>query len=63
MPHKGRLPVEEKVRIVKDYLAGKKGLRPICRPMGIGQSTLKLWIREYETRGMNSLTPTAKERK
>lgn len=31
--------------------------------MGIGQSTLKLWIRLYETRGVDGLTPTAKERK
>lgn len=63
MPQKGRLPVEEKVRIVEDYLAGKIGLRSTCRTMGIGQSTLKLWVRLYETRGVDGLTPTAKERK
>lgn len=63
MPQKGRLPVEEKVRIVEDYLAGKIGLRSTCRTMGIGQSTLKLWIRLYETRGVDGLTPSAKERK
>lgn len=63
MPQKGRLPVEEKVRIVEDYLAGKIGLRSTCRAMGIGQTTLKLWIRLYETRGVEGLTPTAKERK
>ena len=63
MPQKGRLPVEEKVRIVEEYLAGKIGLRSTCRTMGISQSTLKLWIRLYKMRGIEGLTPTAKERK
>jgi transposase-like protein len=30
MPQKGRLPIEEKVRIVEDYLAGKIGFRSTC---------------------------------
>lgn len=63
MPQKGQLPVEEKVRIVEDYLAGKIGLRSTCRTMGVGQSTLKLWIRLYKMRGIEGLTPTAKDRK
>jgi transposase-like protein len=63
MPQKGRLPVEEKVRIVEDYLAGKIGFRSTCETKGIGQSTLKLWIRLYEMRGIAGLTPTAKGRK
>lgn len=63
MPQKGRLPVEEKVRIVEDYLAGKIGFRSTCEKMRIGQTTLKLWIRLYKTRGVDGLTPTSKERK
>jgi transposase-like protein len=63
MPQKGRLPVEEKVRIVEDYLAGKLGFRSTCKTMGIGQTTLKLWIRLYKMRGVEGLQPTAKERK
>lgn len=63
MPQEGRLPVEEKVRIVQDYLAGKIGLRSTCKTMGIGLTTLKLWLRLYKTRGIDGLIPTAKERK
>lgn len=63
MPHKGILPVDEKVRIVENYLAGKIGLRSTCRDMRIGLSTLKLWIRLYKIRGIEGLTPAAKSRK
>ena len=63
MPQKGRLAVEEKVRIVEDYLSGKTGFRSTCRATGISQTTLKLWIRLYKTRGVEGLTLTAKERK
>ncbi|PKM87570.1 MAG: hypothetical protein CVU87_09330 [Firmicutes bacterium HGW-Firmicutes-12] len=63
MPQKGRLPIEEKVRIVEDYLAGKIGFRSTHETKGIGKSTLRLWIRLYEMRGVEGLTPTAKGRK
>lgn len=63
MPQKGRLPIDEKVRIVEDYLAGKIGFRSTCKAKGIGQTTLKIWIRLYKMRGVEGLQPTAKERK
>lgn len=63
MPQKGRLPIDEKVKIVEDYLAGRIGFRSTCKTMGIGQTTLKLWLRLYKMRGVEGLTPTATERK
>ena len=63
MPQKGRLAIEEKVRIVEDYLAGKIGFRKTCEEKGIGQTTLKIWIRLYKTRGVEGLTPTSTARK
>lgn len=63
MPQKGKLPTEEKVRIVEDYLAGIIGYRSTCKSIGIGRTTLKLWIRLYETRGAEGLQPATKERK
>ena len=63
MPQKGRLPLDEKIKIVEDYLAGRIGFRSTCKAKGIGQTTLKMWIRLYKIRGIAGLQPTATERK
>ncbi len=63
MPQKGRLPVERKIKIVEDYLAGKEGISSICETTGISQTILRQWVRLYETRGIEGLVPTAKDRK
>jgi transposase len=63
MPQKGRLPIDEKIQIVEDYLAGRIGFRSTCKAKGIGQTTLKLWIRLYKVRGVEGLRPTSTERK
>ena len=62
MPQKGRLPVEQKSKIVEDYLTGKIGMRSTCRTLGIGMETMKIWIRLYKTRGPEGLIPTSKSR-
>lgn len=63
MPQKGRLPIDEKIKIVEDYLSGRIGFRSTCRTKGIGQTTLKMWIRLYKMRGVAGLQPTATKRK
>lgn len=59
MPQKGRLPNEQKIQIVEDYLAGKIGMRSTCRTLGIGLETMKVWIRLYKTRGQEGLIPVS----
>ena len=63
MPQKGRLPVEEKVRIVEAYLSGQIGKIELQTQCGITAQTLYDWIRLYKTRGIDGLAPATRTRK
>ena len=63
MPHKGRLPAAEKVKVVEDYLNGRLGMRATLERYGIGQTTLYDWVRLYKTRGSAGLVPATQNRK
>jgi len=40
-----------KIKLVKEYLAGRGGYNSIAEKYGIGHSTLWKWIRQYESMG------------
>jgi transposase-like protein len=63
MPHRGRLTVEEKVRIVEAYKTGKLGATAIHMQDGIGWTTLRSWVQRYELRGAIGLAETSRNRK
>ena len=63
MPNKGRLPAEEKVKIVESYLTGNMGADSIQARYGIGWTTLRDWIRLYKVRGAEGLIPATHTRK
>ena len=63
MAQKGRLPAEEKIRLIKSYLAGTMGMREIGRENGIDRSTLAQWVRRYKGRGSAGLIPSTHNRK
>lgn len=63
MPHKGRLPAEEKVQVVKSYLSGEMGIRAIQAQYGIGWSTLRGWVLRYEQRDAIGLAESKQNRK
>ncbi|WP_312634807.1 transposase [Oscillibacter sp.] len=63
MPHKGKLPPEEKVRIVQEYLSGRLGASEFARKYGIGRNRLYKWIRLYQMRGTEGLIPATKFRR
>ena len=51
MPQKGKIPTEEKIRIVEGYLNGKIGYTEAQEIAGIGSSSLRSWISRYKTEG------------
>lgn len=48
MPHKQKIPVEEKVKIVKDCLSNRISISDAARKTGADYETLRSWIRTYE---------------
>ena len=63
MPHKGKLPSEKKVELVRAYLAGELCPSEIEQKYGIKRHRLSEWKRLYETRGVDGLIPSERWRK
>lgn len=62
MSHKGKIPNEEKVRLVEDYLSGKIGFTEAYHIAGIDQKTWRRWISRYKTEGAEGFLPYEKNR-
>ena len=63
MPQKGKIPVEEKVRIVESYLAGKIGSTMVQVEAGVDDSTFRQWLSRYKTEGAAGLLQSGHNRK
>ena len=63
MPLKTKLPVEEKVFLVREYLAGKLSSSEFERKYKTKNQVLYDWVRLYKTRGVEGLIPASKFRK
>lgn len=46
---------EEKEKIIFEYKNGRVGLRVICRDYGIDYSTLRKWIKQYDSKNLSGL--------
>jgi len=58
-----RFSAEEKFRIVESYRSGKEGAMTIVSKYDVPKSTLRDWVRLYETRGTEGLMSYSKSRK
>jgi len=58
MPQKSRFTVEQKVKVVTEYISGKLSPSEFERIYGSGQRVLKDWVQLYEMRGVEGLTPS-----
>lgn len=58
MSQKGRLPAEDKIRLVEMYLAGEIGVSEVERKYGINHKSLYRWVQRYQTRGASGLEET-----
>lgn len=63
MVQKGSLPVEDKVRIVEEYLSGARGPSEFKKKYGVPRQTLYEWVRLYKMRGADGLVPSLKYRR
>lgn len=63
MPRKGRLTPEDKIRLVQDYLSGKRGYRASCQIAGVHKRSFDNWVQLYQTRGSEGLFPAEKNRR
>jgi transposase-like protein len=63
MGKKDRLSAEEKFKIVEMFLSGKEGKTSLKENYGVAYSTLRDWVRLYETRGISGLMSYSKSRK
>jgi transposase-like protein len=63
MPHKGILPAEMKIKLVRSYLGGEICQATIEQRYGIKEWTMRNWVRLFKTRGEEGLCSTGKNRK
>lgn len=57
MPQKQKLSIEEKVKLIQDYLKGKVGLREVARRGGVSRNSITQWARNYEADGIEAFLP------
>ena len=61
MPQKQKLKMEEKVKIVKRYLAGEVSMSEAAAEAGVDQKTLQRWVMQYEAEGAAAFLPGRRE--
>ena len=63
MPHKQKLGPEEKVKIVRRYLAGEISISGAAEEFGVGRTSIKEWIVQYKAEGIAAFLPHTRNRK
>lgn len=59
MARKAKVTVDEKVRVIKEYLSGKKRVAQICLELQVTKDAFGDWLRKYRTKGEYGLyTPS-----
>ncbi|AOY77019.1 helix-turn-helix domain-containing protein [Clostridium formicaceticum] len=57
MGRKSNVPSEIKIAAVEDYLKSKKSVAQICEELSVGNTTVREWIKIYESKGELGLLP------
>ena len=52
MPYKQKLRPEEKVKIVRRYLAGEISISGAAEEFSVGRTSIKEWIVQYKAEGI-----------
>ena len=63
MPHKQKLRPEEKVKIVRRYLAGEVSISGAAEEFGVGHTSVQEWIVQYKAEGIAAFLPHKRNRK
>ena len=62
MSRKGKITLEEKVKIIREYEVGNISIREAARRAGVVDDVLRRWSRSYRHDGVLGLTPDKKNR-
>ena len=62
MSHKRRISEEEIVQTVGEYKTGKSSVAKLARRSGVGESTVRRWIKAYEAEGVTAIEPHERNR-
>lgn len=57
MSRKQKLSLEEKVKIILDYLKGNTGICEAAQKGGVGRKTMYQWVRNYQADGVEAFLP------
>ncbi len=57
MPGQQKLGVEEKVKIILEYLSGKIGMCEAAQSGGVNKTTMGQWVRNYKVYGIDAFLP------
>ena len=57
MPGQQKLGVEEKVKIILEYLSGKIGMCEAAQSGGVNKTTMGQWVRNYKVDGIDAFLP------
>lgn len=60
MRRKGRFTADEKLKYVLSYIEGEESINNISKLIGVNISTVSLWIRYYQSLGIDGLNTTSK---
>jgi transposase len=60
MNRKGKVPFEQKLSAVKDYLEGKKSQRQLARENNVDKTSVLRWVSLYKSRGESGLITSTK---
>ena len=58
MPYKQKLRPEEKVKIVRKYMAGEVSIRGAAAEVGVDGRTIQQWAMQYESEGPGAFLPS-----
>ncbi len=62
MPQKQRLSIEEKVKVIQEYLDRKIGFTDSVECRRCGKKTFRWWIRQYQAEGVDAFLPHERNR-
>ncbi len=62
MSKKERISIEEKVKIIQEYLEGKVGYTDSVERGQCGETTFKRWVKRYQAEGVDAFLPHEQNR-
>ncbi len=62
MPHKQRISIEEKVKVIQEYLGGKVGFTDSVERGRCDGKTFRWWVRRYQAEGVGAFLPHERNR-